>query len=334
MKVTAQSYGQFLVNSVTNFTGTYFADTVEQLDHNSVYRYLKYERLTPRLVFDKAREVATFCSDGIVIFDDTVLDKSFSRQIELTRSQYSGNAHGIVRGIGVVNCVYYHPGLDEWWVLDYRIFDPDRDGKTKLDHVKEMIDQLQFHDIPFATVLMDTWYATVPLMRQIHGLGKTYYCPLKSNRLVDDSNETRPYQAVSKLIWTDEELAKGKTIHLKGLAEPVKVKLFRVTVSADRTDYVVTNDQPQKTTADAQQMSATRWKIEQFHREEKQLTGIEQCQTRLARSQRNHICLAMQAWIVLKQAAKLAGVTIYEQKAAPLKALVAELWRHPATAFA
>lgn len=29
MKVTTQSYGQFLVNSPMNFTGTYFADTVD-----------------------------------------------------------------------------------------------------------------------------------------------------------------------------------------------------------------------------------------------------------------------------------------------------------------
>lgn len=334
MKVTAMMYGQFLVNSLTNFTGTFFADTVDGLDHNSVYRYLKSERLTPRMVFDKAREAATFCSDGIVIFDDTVLDKSFSHAIELTRNQYSGNAHGIVRGIGVVNCIYVNSTTDEFWVLDYRIYDPEMDGKTKLDHVADMLWQLNHHQVPFQTVLMDSWYATVPLMRQIHTLGKTYYCPVKANRLVDDSGETRPYRAVSQLDWSDAERATGKTIHLKGLADPVKVQLFRVPVSTDRTDYVVTNDQTRSTTADVQQRHAIRWTIEQFHREEKQLTGIERCQTRLARSQRNHICLAIQAWLVLRQAANHAGVTIYEQKVAPMRLLVAELWRHPATVFA
>ena len=46
MKVTAQSYGQFLVNSPVNFTGTYFADTVDELEHDSVYRFLKNSQLT------------------------------------------------------------------------------------------------------------------------------------------------------------------------------------------------------------------------------------------------------------------------------------------------
>ena len=38
LRVTTQSYGQFLINSVTNFTGTYFADIVDDLKHDSVWR--------------------------------------------------------------------------------------------------------------------------------------------------------------------------------------------------------------------------------------------------------------------------------------------------------
>jgi len=38
-----------------------------------------------------------------------------------------------------------------------------------------------------ARVLMDSWYAAQKLMALIEQLGKIYYCPLKRNRLVDDS---------------------------------------------------------------------------------------------------------------------------------------------------
>ena len=41
--------------------------------------------------------------------------------------------------------------------------------------------------IPFKTVLMDSWYAIQRLMALIDNLGKIYYCPLKSNPLVDDT---------------------------------------------------------------------------------------------------------------------------------------------------
>ncbi|MCZ6919807.1 MAG: transposase [Rickettsia endosymbiont of Ixodes persulcatus] len=36
-----------------------------------------------------------------------------------------------------------------------------------------------------------------------------------------------------------------------------------------------------------------RWSIEFYHRELKQTCGIERCQARTGRAQRNHICLAV-----------------------------------------
>jgi hypothetical protein len=57
-----------------------------------------------------------------------------------------------------------------------------------------------------------------------------------------------------------------------------------------------------------------RWKIEQYHRELKQLTGVEKCQCRKARIQRNHIACAMLVWIRLMQVARQAGQTIYRLK--------------------
>lgn len=50
--------------------------------------------------------------EGYLVFDDTVLDKRYSFTIESVRRQYSGNAHGVIKGIGVVTCVYVNPKLD------------------------------------------------------------------------------------------------------------------------------------------------------------------------------------------------------------------------------
>jgi hypothetical protein len=40
-------------------------------------------------------------------------------------------------------------------------------------------------------------------------------------------------------------------------------------------EYVASNDLNQSTTSDVQKVCAIRWKVEEFHRELKQLTGIE-----------------------------------------------------------
>ena len=92
MKVTKQRYGQFLVNSPVNFTGTYFADTVDGLSHDSVYRFLKGSKLTPALLREKMATVIVYSPRGRILFDDSVMDKYGSRVIEGAVKQYSGNA--------------------------------------------------------------------------------------------------------------------------------------------------------------------------------------------------------------------------------------------------
>ncbi|WP_420485258.1 hypothetical protein [Iningainema tapete] len=62
--------------------------------------------------------------DAYIIFDDSVLDKRFSEEIEIVRRQYSGNEYGIVKGIEIVSCIYVNPKTQNFWVIDYRIFQP------------------------------------------------------------------------------------------------------------------------------------------------------------------------------------------------------------------
>jgi len=331
--LTSQDYGQFLTNSHTNFTGTYFADTVDELHHDSVHRFLKDNKITPAMLREKVMPGLVSSPDGFVVFDDTVVDKNHSRSIELVRKQYSGNAHRVIRGIGVVTCLYYNRDVEQFFVLDFRIASIGADGKTKLDHVQEMFDSLIERGVQFRTVLMDTWYAVAWVMRHIDGANKLYYCPIRKNRKVDDSSGELKLRPVDQLQWNEHELAHGKTVTVSKFAKDYQQKLFRVTVSSDRTDFVLTNDISQNSIDDVRKVHAVRWTIEEFHRELKQLTGIEDCQARRQRAQRNHIAIAFMAWFYLKSSARAAGVTIYEQKAAPLRSFVAEQWRDPATAF-
>ena len=179
--VTRLDYCQYLLVNQINYTLTNFADHSEQFSHDTINRYLRGERITPRLVWDNVQGQLALTPQGFVIFDDTVLDKNSSFAIELVRRQYSGNAHGIVKGIGVVTCVYVNPETDQFWLIDYRIYDPEGDGKTKLDHVREMLSNLVYHkQLPFRAVLMDTWYATKDLMLFIESLQKNYSCPSKT----------------------------------------------------------------------------------------------------------------------------------------------------------
>ena len=50
-----------------------------------------------------------------LLFDDTVLDKQYASVIELSRRQYSGNEHRVIRGIGLISCVYVNGGTGQFW---------------------------------------------------------------------------------------------------------------------------------------------------------------------------------------------------------------------------
>ena len=228
-KMTRLDYCQYLLVSQLNYTLTNFADHCEQFSHDTINRYLRGEHIMPRLVWENVREQVVQTPCGYVLFDDTVLDKNYSFAIELVRHQYSGNAKQVIKGIGVVTCVYVNPTLDLFWLIDYRIYDPDGDGKSKLDHVQDMLTNVVYHkQLLFQAVLMDTWYATKDLMLFIESFQKFYYCPLKDNRQVDDSSGQRPYQRVDTLSWTAAELAHGKGVKIKGFPKAHKVQLFRV----------------------------------------------------------------------------------------------------------
>lgn len=312
---TRLAYCQFLLSSPLNYTLTHFADHTASFSHDQINRYLAGDRLRPRVVWDHVKDHIELTPKGYVLFDDTVLDKRHARKIALARRQYSGNAQGVIHGIGVVTCVYVNPQQDRFWLIDYRIYDPEGDGKTKLAHGMEMLSLVVYQKkLPFQAVLMDSWYATKKVMLHIEQVEKTYDCPLKANRLVDDSGGQRPYQRIDRLPWTDQEQQTGKPIKIKGFPKDHKVTLFRGASSAGRTEQVVTNDPAQQKTSVIQQVCHQRWKIEQFHREAKQLTGLEKCQCRLARIVRNHIGCAFLVWIRLAQVAQQTSQSIYQVK--------------------
>ena len=115
------------------------------------------------------------------------------------------------------------------------------------------------------------------------------------------------------------------------------MKLFRVTVSTNRTEYVVTNDLTQQSTSDVKNVCSQRWQIVErsasrrveVHRGLKQLTGLESCQCRHARIQRNHIACAILVWNYLKKLAYLTQKTIYQLKTELLSGYLAQELKFP-----
>lgn len=153
---------------------------------------------------------------------------------------------------------------------------------------------------------------------------------------MNDSEGVDPHQQVRDISWTKTEKKCGKRIHLKNFPKGHQVKLFRIVSDTRRTEnkknkenkknthYIVTNDLSQSNAKATEKECQVRWKIELLHREIKQTTGIDKCQCRKVRAQRNHIACSFQVWVCLKRVARSLGNTIYNLK----ESLLGDYLRH------
>lgn len=190
----------------------------------------------------------------------------------------------------------------------------DSDGKTKLDHVSDIVCGLVKHQhLPFCTGLMDSWYATQKLMLLID-LGKFYYCPLKKNRLVDHTFKVEKYKTIQQLVWNQAEIEQGKIIKIKGFPGSKKVNLFRVVVSSDSWRNLSLQTINLKILRLLYKKCASFVGLRSNTFEIQQLTGIEACQCRKGRIQKNHIGCALLVWLRLKHLAYQTRQTIYTLK--------------------
>lgn len=326
--ISKQQYVEYLICTIGNFTSTNLADHLDQVSHDTITDYLQSEKLTARTLWELVEGLISDSADAFLIVDDSVQDKRYSRFIELVKLQYSGAAHGLVRGIGIVNLVHSAGAGQDFYPIDYRIYAPDQDGKTKNDHFVEMLrNAVMDKQIQAKRILFDTWYASADNLKLVHRLGLTFFTTLKSNRMVSLSKEAG-YIHLEQVTWTAEQLANGQLVKLKEV--PFKVRLFKVVATNGDIDWVITNSPDETlTTQVAQVVSDVRWQVEELHRGLKQLTGTEKCQCRKARSQRNHIACCYHAWLSLKVHAQKLGKTLYQTKHDLFSEYLRSELRHP-----
>ncbi len=294
-------YRAYLLASSVRYSGLALSEvSPTTLSHDSVSRWLKNKRFSPTDVWSATKELADLDAPCLLLVDDSVLDKRHSHKIETVHYQYSGNAHDVIAGIGMVNMVWCPRQQGEYLPVDFRIYDKENDGKTKNVHFRDMLKVAKERGFKPDAVVMDAWYSSLYNLKSIRAMGWNWVTGLRKNRKVNKD------QRLDSLEIPDE----GLKIHLRGYGW---VYVFRFETSERRTDYIATSIQ-NPTRDDIKVIMKARWKIEVFHRELKQTCAIERCQSRSGRAQRNHICIAVLAWIERFKRRMRENITFYEQQ--------------------
>ena len=317
--LTQRTYIEYLLSTPRNYTCTHLAAHLPDVSHDQVNRFLRTSDLPANQLRELVQSVLHDSPEAFLLVDDSVQDKSYSRFIEVVKRQYSGNAHGMVRGIGLVNLVHGSGEAGDFLPLDYHVYAPDQDELTKNEHFRAMAEQVVSEGKILArTALSDSWYAGSDNLKAIHRAGWSFFTTLKSNRRASASKEMG-YQALRDLEPPAGGWGQGLEVRLKPV--PFVVKRFKLVATNGDIEWVVTNHLGAHLTREMVIAAVqVRWQVEEFHRSFKQLTGAEKCPCRKATAQRNHLRCCYLAWVSLHQYARQAGQTLYQahqQQGAP-----------------
>lgn len=287
-KVQADDYIDFLIACPKQATAMEAArcqpDSARPPAHDAFTRLL--HRLQPDAQTLWAEvQGETRRDDGLLILDDTVLDKPFAFHMGLVHYVWSGRHQRVVKGIDLITLLWTDG--DRHLPCDYRLYDKSHDGKSKNDHFRDLLRTAQARGFRPRGVLFDSWYATLENLKLLRSFGWRWLTRLQANRRVNlDRTGLRPVSHVP--IVTE-----GTIVHLEGYG---LVKVFLIVAKDGDKEYWVTNDLMMDELQRLQQAEAS-WRVEEYHRGLKQLTNVDRCQARAARAQRNHVGLAVRAFV-------------------------------------
>lgn len=311
---TKELYRTFLEASSVRYSGLALSQVSPiNLSHDTVSRWLKSKTFRPADLWSLTEPLIDKKRPCLLIADDTVLAKTRSQKIELVHYQYSGNEHDVIAGIGLVNMLWHDLETKESLPVDYRVYDKDTDGKTKNTHFCEMLSSAKRRGLEPQAVVMDAWYSSLDNLKAVRSHGWTWVTTLRKNRIV---NRNTPLESLT----IPEE---GLCVHLRGYGW---VTVFKFVAKNGRIDYVTTNKTDPSRDA-VELIMQQRWSIEVYHRELKQTCGLERCQARTGRAQRNHIFLALSTWIQRHKIRLSQSMTFYQQQWDVIKTAISDHMR-------
>lgn len=320
-----KDYISFLLVSPLVFTATE-AERIQPegpraAAHDAITRFLHREDPDPNALWEDVNPFVRK-DDGILVLDDSVLDKFYAKHMGLVSRFWSGKHKRVVQGIDLVSLLWTDG--DILCPCDYRIVDP-ADGKkvTKNDHFCAMLKTAKDRDFLPRCVLFDSWYSGLKNLKHIRDLGWKFLTQVRCNRKVNlDRQGNRP---INELPIS----ATGTIVHLKGFG---LVKAFRIEAINGHTEFWITNDLGMDEMTRLKYAEQA-WGIEEYHRGLKQHTGIEGCQARHPRAQRNHIGLAIRTFVRLEVHRFRTGVTWFEAKMGLLREGLRRLLAEPLSLF-
>src|SRR3954447_10100612 len=317
-------YIQFLVASPRTYSCTEAArvqpESLHAPGHDSFTRLLTPIEPDPETLWAEAEPLVE-TAKGILVIDDSTLDKPHAKHLDLVTRHWSGKHHEVVLGINLMTLLWTDG--DRKIPVDYRLFSK-ADGKTKHDHFWEMLLMAKGRGFSPKYVLFDGWYASLENLKQVRDHGWHWLTRLKGNRQV--TPEDRVARSLDEVAFP----ADGVVVYLRGYG---LVRVFRIDAPDGVAEYWATGDLGMEPGM-RRHYAELSFAIENYHRELKQNCGVERSQVRSERAQRNHIGMSLRAFLRLEWHFFTTGVSGFEAKLRLVRDAVRNYLRRPSITLA
>ena len=284
--------------------------------HDAFTRLLTRQPSDPEALWTEAQTLVTR-EKGMLVVDDTTLDKPYAQQMELVTRHWSGKHHQVVHGINLVTLLWTDGNA--LIPTDFRFYDKPHDGQTKNHHFRAMLQVAKERGFQPEMVAFDSWYASLENLKTVRGYQWHWLTRLKCNRLVNpDKSENVPLQAV-------EIPGEGRVVHLRGYG---MVRVFRIVATDGDTEYWATDlrDMDEPTRKEGARQA---WGIEVYHQGIKQYCGVERARVRSAQAQKFHVRCSLRAFLRLEALRLREATSWYEAKMRIVREAVRSYLAHP-----
>jgi hypothetical protein len=319
-KCTDSDYINFLIATPRQVSATEAARVQPQAEkaaaHDAFTRLL--HRLEPdaATLWTEARSQVSL-TQGILVIDDSTLDKPYARKMDLVVRHWSGKHHRVVTGINLITLLWTDG--DRHIPIDYRIFDKKKDSLTKNDHFSALVKAAHARSFKPRCVVFDSWYSGLDNLKLIRSFDWIWLTRLKSNRKV---NPDRMGLRAVQLIEINDA---GRVVWLEGYG---LIRVFKIVATNGDIEYWATN-QVEMSDLERVKWAGYSWTIENYHRGLKQFCLIERAQVRSRRAWRNHVGCCLRAFLRIESYCYHTGISWFEAKTAIIREAVRSYIANP-----
>jgi hypothetical protein len=302
-------YSDYLLSSFGKTTATGLSNLSDDAySHDQVTRLLSTNQFTSRTLWGYVKPVVRQVEkpDGVLIFDDTIQEKPYSKENALNTYHFDHTKNRTVKGINLLNA-HYHAG-DASIPVAYELIEKTiqytdlktrkirrKAERTKNQMLRDMVKVCCQNNLLFRYVLADSWFCSNENMMFIrHGCDKHFLMAMKSNRKVSLTLEDKQdghSQRIDTVDFPEEKPVKG---WIAGIDFPVLLfrQVFKNKDGSTGILYLVCSDLD----CDAKNLKTIykkRWKVEVFHKTLKSNASMAKSPAHTVKTQSNHVFLSI-----------------------------------------